>query len=32
MHEKERSAALRGKVGFAKAVSKQLGMDFDGFT
>ena len=29
MHEKERSAALRGKVGFAKAVWKELYMDFD---
>ena len=32
MHEKERSAALRGKVGFAKAVWKELRMDFDVFT
>ena len=32
MHEKERSAALRGKVGFAKAVWKELRMEFDVFT
>jgi hypothetical protein len=29
MHEAERAAALRGKVGFAKTVWKELHMDFD---
>lgn len=29
MHEKERAAALRGKVGFAETVWKELHMDFD---
>jgi hypothetical protein len=29
MHEKERAAALRGKVGFAKAVWKELHTDSD---
>jgi hypothetical protein len=32
MHEKERAAALQGKVGFAKTVWKELQKDFDVFT